>query len=120
MSLNSNYFPRYVLCENRMELSQPFILCTQEPYIMGKVLLFKESQLDKWERFQKTYRDRYAQVEGYRIVITYGGILPEEGRYPDAFEIRTTLEGMALFYLEHRIEDKKGYYKKFRIEQQPH
>lgn len=117
--MNNKYkpLPRFLLCYNRDELPAPIVLCSREPYIWGKVWRMKNSY--EFADFVAEYKGLgIATIPGYNIAITFGGVITGTTvttSNPDVTGmIGVTLQGMAEFYMKERIEDKLGFYKKFK------
>ncbi len=102
--------PKYFLCQS-VEEPVGFILATQEPIILARVLLFNST-----DQMIRAIKDRvknkpYCVVEGYNIILVYSRHLtqPFLGEPPLSFRIKE----MAEFYYQFKIAAKLGYYKKF-------
>lgn len=107
-----------MLAFNRIEHPDPVVICTQPPYIWAKVWRYKDPH--EFINFFTNYKGLgKAAVPGYNICLTFGGSLTGnvlQNIGPDiADTIDRILQEMVQFYIEERIEDRKSFYKKFKI-----
>lgn len=91
-----------------------FVICAESPLLVAQVWRFKsEDELQNWldqEKRKFTFR-----IPGY-MVILYAFIF--DNKLP-AEEVKRTLQLMARFFSEARIEKDKSYWRKFAETKRP-
>lgn len=110
--------PEYIFCYRSGSLGAGMILLTTYPYIMGRIILYKSH--DDMLRDCKTKKvDMYSIVPGYTIAIQFAGIFPNNRLVVDIgmlANIQIILHQMAQLFLDERVFNKPGYYKKYKDE----
>lgn len=85
-----------------------FILSTQEPFYIGKVIKMNQEEGKKF--IQNSAIQEYEFCMGYWVAIIAKGSLLDSESYS-----REALEEMADFYLNYRIIPNAGRYKRYEL-----
>ena len=84
-----------------------FILSTELPFYVGKVIKMKPEEA---KEFMIKTKKLFVFCKGYSIAILEVDSLLEDG-----FQNHENLEGMADFYLNYRIIPNAGRYKRYKL-----
>lgn len=107
--------PDYVFIDSSETKGKILILCTQSPYIVAQVWMFKTPE-EHIAFMNECKVPGVIQIAEYRIVIVYVTTLFYVQHH---FLVRDYLPaqipGMAKFFLEERIRPHEPLYKKYKI-----
>lgn len=104
--------PEYMICELPEETKGVnIVLHTEGPFPYGWVSQFRTE--DELAAYKVNSSTPFAQVPGYRIIISYKGNL--EPAAPRRVNL-TTLLGMAEHYLKNKVLKNAGYFKRYKQE----
>lgn len=106
--------PHYLICEMPENLKGiGLILDTGGDNQIGRIAQFKTD--DELAAFKVSTNNLFAQMDGYRIVVIDEGFLNPPDRVSEK-QIVESLEEMAAFYKQTKIEKNAGYYKRYKQE----
>ena len=100
------------------ELGAGLILQTAEPFYLGKVYRFK-SDAESMGFLTENPPLVYSNVLGYSIYISFFNSLTNKVRVNNAAwqqELQEVFDSMAEFYEIEKIEPKRSFYKKFKLD----
>lgn len=109
--------PDYLICENKSALpGAGLILCTSPPFFFGKVWLchseeYYYANMSEWINNRESLP--FSKIEGYWITIVIAGSLENVNvaSYKDV--LQGIVDGMAQLYLEEKVSQKTGFYRKY-------
>lgn len=113
--MNIIQLPPYLFCENRKEMpGAGVVLATYEPYIIGRVVQYESFEIMA-HTIANSELGAHAIVPGYNVCIQFagtirGGVIPAKPKMMQAISLQ--MIAMAQFYLDVKIAEKPGWYKK--------
>lgn len=103
--------------ETTPELGAGLILCTEQPFYLGKVHRFKNDS-ESMRFLTNNPPMVYSNVLGYGIYIAFYGSLTNNVRVTGSdfkSELQEVFDQMAAWYYKEKILPKKSFYKRFEV-----
>lgn len=98
--------PKYIFInpnKKSPEMGAGYILCTSPPFIYAKVIKATDRQ---------TFKIDSIQMPGYLIYLVYAGSLTN---LQAVKQVSETLNEMSAYFMEEKINNNLGYYKRYKI-----
>lgn len=114
--MNLIKLPEFLYCENKSELPGPgIVLQTKFPWIIGRVVYY-DGYEEMVHTIAKSDLIAHCIVPDYNICIQFAGALNSHKitvNPAPLHQINQTIVDMAQFYLDEKVSEKKGFYKKY-------
>lgn len=103
--------PKFLFVESPEMPGAGFILNSESPFYMAKVLKFNKPE--DLEMFSMKSNSLFSLVPGYMIALQYFTVIGSKVSISiDQEDLKVCLNQMASYYLESKITPNKTYYKR--------
>jgi hypothetical protein len=101
------------------EMGAGFVLLTREPFYLGRIIKLKPDPFAV-SNYKNEFKPLvYSQVENYSILIVFAGTLGGNKIRVNGQEWERDLQNlydqMSYWFLDEKIQNNKGYYKRYII-----